>query len=112
VTDRGPLRFIVLAATGQDVSQCTACESCYIDGATEAGFDLTLWDAFAAVRGDEAAALTSQTVRSLAEARPEDVGCLKGLDLVTVARVLRREAHLRGLTTVREKNARREPLSE
>jgi hypothetical protein len=112
VTDRGPLRFIVLAATGQDVSQCAACEACYVDGATEAEFDLALWEAFAAVREDDETALTSQTIWSLADARPEDVGCIKRLHLVTVARVLRREAYLRGLTPVREINIRRKVLSE
>lgn len=109
MTDRGPLRFIVLAATGQDVGQCTACEGCYVDEATAAGFDLDLWEALAAVCGDEATVLTSHTILSLAEARPEDVGCLNGLDLVAVARALRREACLRGLTA-RGVHAKREAM--
>lgn len=100
--DRGPLRFIVLAATGEDVRNCTACECCYVDEALQARFDLELWEVLAAARENDQAALTNQTIWALSEAHPEDVRCANGLDLVTIARALSREAQLRGLADIRE----------
>ena len=96
-TERGPLRFIVLADTGKDVNHCTACGCCYVDQAVEAEFDLELWQVLAAACEDDQAALTNRTIWALAEADPSDVACLNGMDLVAIARSLCREAELRGL---------------
>jgi hypothetical protein len=102
VPDRGPLRFIVLAATGEDIGKCTGCECCYIDEALQARFDLALWGILAAVCEDDETVLNNQTIWALAEACPEDVRCSNRLDVVTVARALCREARLRGLADGRE----------
>ncbi len=94
---RGPLRFIVLAATGQDVSRCRACEGCSIEAALKERFDLPVWEVLTATCQDDEAALTNRTIRVLAGACPEAVHCLQGLDVVAIARALCREAELRGL---------------
>jgi hypothetical protein len=91
------LRFIVLAATGQDVSRCKACEGCDVKAALKERFDLPLWEVLTATCQDDEAALTNRTIRALAEACPEAVDCLQGLDIVAIARALCREAELRGL---------------
>ena len=102
-SDRGPLRFIVLADTGKDVNHCAACECCYVDESVQARFDLDLWEVLAAARQDDEAALTNHTIWALAEVHPQDVHCPNGLDMVTIARALCREARLRGLARRRVK---------
>jgi heterodisulfide reductase subunit C len=109
------LRFIVLADTGKDVSQCAACECCYVDEAVRAKFDLELWEVLAAARDNDQVALTNRTIWSLAEARPEDVRCPNEVDVVAIAQALCREARLRelapqpeGAGTRKRKNVKRE----
>jgi hypothetical protein len=94
---RGPLRFVLLADTGQDVNHCDACECCYVDDAVQAKFDLELWEVLAAARQDDEGALTNQTIWALAEAQADEVRCTNGVDFVAIARSLCREARLRGL---------------
>jgi hypothetical protein len=94
---RGPLRFIILAATGQDVNRCAACEGCFAEEWLETRFDLAIWELLAASRDDDDIALTNQTIWALMEAEPEDVRCIRGLDIVAVAHALCEEARLRGL---------------
>ena len=94
---RGPLRFIILAATGEDIRHCTACECCCVDDTLQARFDLPVWEVFKAACNNDEAALTNQTIWVLAGARPADARCKNGLNLVAVAQVLCREARLRGL---------------
>jgi heterodisulfide reductase subunit C len=100
--DRGPLRFIVLAATGEDVRACTACECCYVDAALEAKLDLSLPEVLEATRENDEAALTNQAIWALAEACPGDVRCVNDLDVVAIAQALCREAQLRGVAGRRE----------
>jgi heterodisulfide reductase subunit C len=95
---RGPLRFILLADTGQDVNQCSGCGCCYVGDEMQAEFDLELWEVLAAARQDDEAALTNQTIWALAEAQLGEIRCTNGVDFVAIARSLRREAELRGLT--------------
>jgi heterodisulfide reductase subunit C len=97
--DRGPLRFIVLADTGEDVSQCAGCEYCHVDAGVQAGFDLELWEVLAAARQNQDLALTNQTIWTLAQAGSEDVRCVHGVDVVMIARALCREARRRGLAS-------------
>jgi hypothetical protein len=94
---RGPLRFVLLADTGQDVSDCGACECCYVDDGLQAKFDLELWEVLAAARQDDEGALANQTIWALAEAQADEVRCANGVDFVAIARSLCREARLRGL---------------
>ena len=97
-TTRGPLRFIILAAVGQDVNRCVACGCCYVNQALEIRCDLAVSEVMAAAQHDEEAALTNQTIRALSEAGPDDVRCINGVDVVAIARMLCQEASLRGLT--------------
>jgi heterodisulfide reductase subunit C len=97
MADRGPLRFIVLALTGQDVNRCLGCECCSVDEQVQARFDLSVNQVLAAARENDPRALTNQTIWVLAEASPAEVGCANRLDIVTVARALCREAERRGL---------------
>jgi hypothetical protein len=94
---RGPLCFIVLAATGQDMRQCEACECCYVRETLEDCLDVAIWEVFAAACKDDPAALTSRTICVLAEAGPGDIRCVNGLDVPAIARALCREAELRGV---------------
>jgi len=98
MADRGPLRFIVLAITGQDVSHCQACGCCYVDGQVQARLDLSVSQVLAAAQENDPRALTNQTIWALAEASPAEVCCANRLDIVTVARALCREAQWRGLS--------------
>jgi heterodisulfide reductase subunit C len=97
MADRGPLRFIVLAVTGQDVNRCLACECCSVDEQVQARFDLSVSQVLAAARENDPRALTNQTIWALAEASPAEVCCANRLDIVTVARALCHEAERRGL---------------
>jgi hypothetical protein len=54
--------------------------------------------ALAAARDDDDTALTNETIWALMEAEPEDVRCIQGLDIVTIAQALCEEARLRGLS--------------
>ncbi len=95
--NRGPLRFVILAAIGVDVNRCAACGACYVDDLLQARFDLEIWEILVAACEDKREALTNQTIWALAEAQPKDVNCFNELDVVAVAQVLCREAQLRGL---------------
>jgi heterodisulfide reductase subunit C len=97
MADRGPLRFVVLALTGQDVNRCLACECCSVDEQVQARFDMSVAQVLAAARENDSRALTNQTIWALAEASPAEVGCANRLDIVSVARALCREAERRGL---------------
>jgi heterodisulfide reductase subunit C len=97
MADRGPLRFIVLAVTGQDVNRCLACECCSVDEQVQARFDLSVSQVLAAARDNDPRALTNQTIWALAEATPAEVCCANQLDIVTVARAMCHEAERRGL---------------
>jgi len=68
-----------------------------VDDSVQARFDLDLWEVLVAARQDDEAALTNHTIWALAEVHPQDVHCPNGLDMVTIARALCREARLRGL---------------
>ena len=96
-SNRGPLRFVILAATGVDVNRCAACEYCYVDETLQAKFDMEIWEVLSAACEDKPGALANQTIWALAEVCREEVRCSSGVDVVTVAQALCHEAHLRGL---------------
>lgn len=96
-TTRGPLRFIILAAVGQDVNRCVACGCCYVNQALEIRCDLAVSEVMAAAQHDEEAALTNRTIRTLSEVGPGDVRCANGVDVLAIARALYQEACLRGV---------------
>lgn len=97
MTKRGALRFIILAATGQDINNCTACQNCYIDEALSAEFDLSIWQVMAAAQKNDELALTNRTIRILAEASSESICCPNEVAVVAIARALCSEAQRRGL---------------
>ena len=94
--DRGTLRSVILAETGQDIRKCTACQRCYVNDSLQTQFDLPLTEIVTAARRNDEAALLNRTIWVVAKAQPETVRCSKGLDLVAVAGVLCKEARLRG----------------
>jgi heterodisulfide reductase subunit C len=96
MTDRGTLRSVILAETGQDIRKCAACQRCYVNDSLQAQFDLPLTEIVTAARRNDEAALLNRTIWVVAKAQPETVRCSKGLDLVAVAGVLCEEARLRG----------------
>jgi hypothetical protein len=97
MTKRGPLRFIILAATGQDINDCTACQNCCIDEALSTEFDLSIWQVMAAAQKNDEIALTNRTIRLLAEAPPDSIACPNEVAVVAIARALCSEAQRRGL---------------
>jgi hypothetical protein len=97
MTDRAPLRSIIITATGQDVCKCKACEYCYIDDALEAKFDMPVWDVMAAARRNDEAALTNQTIWVLQDASPDSLHCPNDFDFLAIAAILRQESRRRGL---------------
>lgn len=98
MANRGALRFIILAATGQDVNCCTACQNCCIDEVLLDEFDLPLWQVIAAARKNDESALTNRTIWILANAPPDSVYCANEIDVIAIARALCGEAQLRGLS--------------
>ena len=97
MTDRAPLRSIIITTTGQDVCKCKACEYCYIDEALEAKFDMPIWAVIAAARRNDEAALTNQTIWALQDASPDSILCPNDLDVLTIAATLRQESRRRSL---------------
>ena len=97
MTNRAALRFIILATTEQDIYDCTACQTCYVDEALKAQFDMPLWQVIAAARKNDEAALSNQTIWVLDSVTPDAVCCSNGLDILAVARALRQEARRRGI---------------
>lgn len=97
MAERGALRFIILAATGRDINNCTACQNCYVDEALLAQFDLSIWQVMAAAQKNDELALTNRTIWILAEASPDAVCCPNDVAVVAIARALCSEAQRRGL---------------
>lgn len=92
---RGPLPFIILAATGEDVRRCANCQSC-ADLLTPE-MDLTFGELIRAAARDDPRALTCATLWNC-DAVLESGCCQEGLDIPAVIQALRQEAAMRGLT--------------
>jgi len=93
---RGPLRGIILASTGEDISRCTLCDLC--EKYLRPGMDLTFGELMQAAARDEQRALTSRTLWLADDLLGRSLRCQAGLDLASVLLVLQREAIERGLT--------------
>ncbi|HET7091756.1 MAG TPA: hypothetical protein VFL17_24245 [Anaerolineae bacterium] len=91
----GPLRVIVLAATGQDVRKCWHCDACNTNLAPDQ--DVTLEILLQMVVMNDEEALTSRTLWSDAALASAPKVCSNGLDIEAVMLALRREAQRRGL---------------
>ncbi|HKZ55772.1 MAG TPA: hypothetical protein VJ123_09850 [Anaerolineales bacterium] len=91
---RGPLRQVVLAATGQDVAKCTNCGDC--EDLPIPDKDLTVGEMFQFAARDDESALASRTLWAC-DGAIEGIVCQARLDLAAVVAILRREAGLRGV---------------
>lgn len=93
---RGPLRAIILAATGQDVLRCASCTSC--EGLVEPGMDLSLGEVVRAAARNDSRALTCASLWACEDLLLRPIPCQAGLSLAAIVITLQREAELRGLT--------------
>jgi len=92
---RGPLRAIILAATGQDVRLCGNCSSC--EQLTAPGMDLSLGEIIRAAARDDPQALTCDSLWACEDLMLQPIPCQAGLALPSILLTLQREAELRGL---------------
>ncbi len=95
---RGPLRFIVLNATGLDACACTACHTCEEDCPRSREWDAVPSQVLRWVRENDERALTCRTIWVCAGCSVCYPVCPNGIPFETVAAALRSEAGLRGLT--------------
>ncbi len=97
--NRGPLNFIILAATRQDVSSCANCQNC--DDLHSPEMDLSFGDVMRAASHDDPIALTNRTIWVSDGVLESMAQCQAGLDFPAVIHTLRREAETRGITKKR-----------
>ncbi len=89
------LRTIVLAQTGEDVSQCCSCALC--EEITDEAGDASLSMVIQWVLANDERALTNATVWSDEVLQKADHVCANQLDIPAVLLALRSEASRRGL---------------
>jgi len=92
---RGPLRAIILAATGQDVRLCANCASC--EGLMAPGMDLSLGEMVRAAARNETSVLTCASLSACEDLLLRPIPCQSGLSMPAIVITLQREAELRGL---------------
>jgi len=90
---RGPLRQVILTATGQDVAKCTNCGEC--EDLPIPDKDLTVGEMLQFAARNDQRALGSRTLWAC-DGSIEGIVCQAGLDLVPLVAALRREADLWG----------------
>src|SRR5512136_1899646 len=93
--NRAPLRFIVLNQSGQDVSECSQCDSCDCDYASS--WDLRPCQVLQLVRNNDERALTCKTIWTCQECQECYFNCPSEIDFGAVAYALRQEAQKRGI---------------
>jgi heterodisulfide reductase subunit C len=92
-TDRGPLPFIILAKTGQDVRDCINCELCNLN---HEGSYIVFNEIMQAAARNDPSVLKNPILwncDTILEAKPI---CMSGIDIEKVIYVLREEAEFRG----------------
>ena len=92
--ERGPLPFIILAETGQDVRTCANCRNCE-DWMTP-GMDLDFGEILRAAGRNDPRALQNRSLWNCDDAFADTILCQEGFDITAVIRTLRHEAKLRG----------------
>ena len=92
---RGPLRSVILSATGQDVGHCNGCGLC--DGLKTEEMDVSIGEVLQAANRNENLALTNRTLWNFDTLMEHGVQCQAGLDIVSILITLQREAELRGV---------------
>lgn len=93
-SERGPLPFIILAETGQDVRKCSNCHNC--ESWIAPGMDLSFEEILRAAARDDPLALQNRSLWNCNDAFTDSISCQEGFDITAVIRTLRREAKLRG----------------
>jgi len=93
--DRGPLPYVILTATGEDVRACTACRNCE-DWMTPE-MDLNFGEILRAAGRDDPLALSNRSLWNCDDAFTYTMFCQEGLDIPAIIRTLRQEARLRGM---------------
>ena len=94
IKGRGPLPFIILSATGEDVRHCANCWAC--ESLLTPEMDLTFGEVMQAVARDDERALTNRTLWACDGALASNPRCQEGIDIPAVIHALRQEAELRG----------------
>jgi hypothetical protein len=92
---RGPLRAIVMAATGQDMRLCANCASC--ETLKAPGMDLSLGEIIRAAAHNDPRSLTCSSLWACEDLLLRPIPCQAGLTLPAILFALQREAELRGL---------------
>ena len=93
-SERGPLTFIIMAETGQDVRTCSNCRNCE-DWVTP-GMDLNFGEILRAAGRNDPLALKNRSLWNCDDAFTNSISCQEGFDITAVIRTLRHEAKLRG----------------
>ncbi len=95
MASRGPLRFIVLNQSGQDVSNCSQCECCECQFSLH--WDLRPCQVIQMIREDDEQVLSSKTVWSCQDCQECHMDCPNDIDFGAIAYALRQEAQKRGI---------------
>jgi heterodisulfide reductase subunit C len=93
--DRGPLRFIVLNVSGQDIRDCSQCESCDCESASS--WDLRPCEVIQRIRDNDERVLACRTIWTCEDCQECYMNCPNNIDFGAVAHALRQEARKRGL---------------
>jgi heterodisulfide reductase subunit C len=92
-SSRGPLPFIILASTGQDVRDCINCELCYH---TLEGIDITFNEVMQAAARNDLSILENPILWNCDTLLESNLTCMGGIDIAKVIHTLRDEAEIRG----------------
>lgn len=92
-SDRGPLPYIILAQTGEDVRNCVSCELC--EGSFP-GKNLSINELMQAAARDDTTILKKDALWTCEEQIESTTTCLGGIDIPKVLKALQQEAILRG----------------
>ena len=95
MASRGPLRFIVLNQSGQDVGDCSQCECCECQFSLR--WDLRPCEVIQLVRNNDEQVLASRTVWNCQDCQECHMDCPNDIDFGALAYALRQEAQKRGI---------------
>jgi hypothetical protein len=93
-SERGPLAFVILAATGQDIRLCTNCSSC--EHLTSPKMDLGIGELMQAAAANRVRVLSCRTLWNCEELLETPPICHVGLDIAAIILALQRESIRRG----------------
>jgi heterodisulfide reductase subunit C len=92
---RGPLRFIVLNQSGQDINDCSQCECCECQFSSR--WDLRPCEVIQLIRNNDERVLSSRTIWNCQDCSTCQANCPNEIDFGAIANALRQEAHKRGI---------------